>query len=103
MAATKTLNIRLSPERKAALQDLADAFGESLTEFVLKSVYARVRQEKAPSPAADPFVVALRAAAQGRRHKLSADEKAAVQKAREARRQGAKTLSVAEARRRLLA
>ncbi len=103
MAATKTLNIRISPERKAALQDLADAFGESLTEFVLKSVYSRVRQAQPEKvPALDPFVLALRRAAAGKRSVLTQAEKAAVNASRESRRKGARSVSVAEAKRRLL-
>jgi hypothetical protein len=104
MAATKNLNIRLSPERKAALQELADAFGESLTEFVLKSVYARVRLvTPGAAPAGDPFVLALRAAAKGKRSALAQDEKEAIKTNREARQRGARAISVAEARRQLLA
>lgn len=45
----------------------------------------------------------FRSAGKARFHKLTADEKATVAQAREARRRGAKTISVAEARRRLLA
>lgn len=104
MAATKNINIRVSPERKQALQDLAAAFGESITEFVLKSVYARVRSTPAGSMGSmDPFVVAMRAAAKGRQTALTREEKAAVERSRQARARGAKTLSVAEARRRLMA
>ncbi len=46
MGATKNINIRVAPDRKLALQALADAFGESVTEFVMKSVFLRASSEK---------------------------------------------------------
>lgn len=103
MAATKNINIRLSPERKQALQELADAFGESITEFVMKSVYARVRSvQGAAVSATDPFVLAMRSAAKNGKTALDREERAAINASRQARAKGAKGVSVREARRRLL-
>ena len=103
MAATKNINIRVSPERKQALQDMAAAFGESVTEFVMKSVYARVRSESPSKAAEDPFVVAMRSAAKGRHAPLSGSERAALERSRSGRAQGSRGMTVTEARKRLAA
>jgi uncharacterized protein (DUF1778 family) len=103
MPATENINIRLSPQRKAALQELAAAFGESVTDFLLKSVQVRVRAEAASTGQEDPFVVALRTAAKSRRQLLTPTEKAAVTRSRQARARGKeRLLGIPEARRRIL-
>lgn len=99
MGATKNINIRVAPDRKLALQTLADAFGESVTEFVMKSVFLRAKYEKPATGENDPFVVALRAAAtKGPKYKLTKDELAALNASREARARGERGLSVSEAK-----
>ena len=98
MAATENINIRVAPERKAALKELADAFGESVTEFVMKSVFMRVRAENPVRGAVDPFVVAMRSAAAGHKKALSPSERGAVQRSRSGK---GRRISIDEARKRL--
>lgn len=100
MPATKNLNIRISPERKQALQELATAFGESISEFVVNSVLMRVQHESKVTPQEDPFVRSMRLAAK-EKVKLTEDEWASV----EASRSGNKNarLTVAQARKRIKA
>ncbi len=104
MGATKNINIRVAPDRKLALQALADAFGESVTEFIMKSIFLRAKSEKPAAAKEDPFVVAMRAAGAGLpKHILTKEERAAVKAYREARKRGERGLSIAEARKLLMA
>jgi hypothetical protein len=103
MPATKNINIRVAPERKQALQEMAQAFGESVTEFVMKSVYMRVQAETPVAGKADPFVLAMRAVSGSRGKALNAEERESVASSRQARKAGGQTISLAEARKRLLA
>lgn len=99
MAATaKFINIRIDGDRKRALQEVAKAYGESLSEFLIKGGYERARAFAEKGVQVDPFVVAMRlAAAKAPKVELTADELNSVIASRKARAAGEKGLTVAEA------
>jgi hypothetical protein len=99
MATTaKFINIRIDENRKRALQEVAKAYGESLSEFLIKGGYERARAFAETGVKEDPFVVAMRrAASKAPNYELTEDDLKAVTASRKARAAGEKDLSIPEA------
>jgi|SRR5665213_2328729 len=99
MATTaKFINIRIDGDRKHALQEVAKAYGESLSEFLIKGGYERAQAFASGGLKEDPFVVAMRqAAAKAPKAELMASDLKAVAASRKARARGEKGLSITEA------
>lgn len=97
-SAAKFINIRIDGPRKRALQEVARAYGESLSEFLIKGAYERAQAFARLGTKEDPFVVSMReAAAKAPKVELSAADQKAVAASRKARAKGVKGLSVGEA------
>jgi hypothetical protein len=99
MATTaKFINIRIEGRRKKALQEVAKAYGESLSEFLIKGGFERAQAFAKLGVKEDPFIVSMRqAAAQAPKVDLSAGDLKAIAASRKARAKGEKGLSVSEA------
>ncbi|HTB21871.1 MAG TPA: DUF1778 domain-containing protein [bacterium] len=94
----KFINIRIDENRKRALQEVAKAYGESLSEFLIKGGYERARAFAETGLKEDPFVTAMRqAASKGPKYELTEDDLKAVAASRKARARGEKDLTIAEA------
>ena len=99
MATTaKFINIRIEGSRKKALQEVAKAYGESLSEFLIRGGFERAQAFAKSGVNEDPFVVAMReAASKAPKVELSAADLKSVAASRKARAKGEKGLTVAEA------
>ena len=97
---SSTIQIRVKPERKEALEKIAEAFHESLSTFMLNSSLLRAELGQGPSSAKDPFVSALeKMTGQQRPFELDGTTKERVESGRKRRLTGKEKLKpISEAR-----
>jgi uncharacterized protein (DUF1778 family) len=96
--AADIINIRVESARKKALQEVAKACHESLSEFLLNAGFERAKVIAKEGVKEDPFVVAMReAAAKAPKAVLDAEDLKAIAASRKARARGEKGLTVTEA------
>src|SRR5258708_40130353 len=86
---TTTIQMRVKPERKKALQDIAKIFHEDLSTFLMKAAFLRAELGVTPELEMDPFVTALKDLTKNNKpYELSAEDLAAIKKARARRESG---------------
>jgi hypothetical protein len=86
---TTTIQMRVKPERKKALQDIAKIFNEDLSTFLMRAAFLRAELGVTPKVDTDPFVTALKDLS--KEHKpfeLSAEDLDAIKVARSRRESG---------------
>jgi uncharacterized protein (DUF1778 family) len=96
--AAEIINIRVDGARKRALQEVAKACNESLSQFLLNAGFERAKVIAKEGLKEDPFVVAMReAAAKAPKARLDANDLKAIAASRKGRARGEKSLTVTEA------
>ena len=96
--AAEIITLRVEGARKKALQEVAKACHESVSEFLLNAGFERAKVIAKEGVKEDPFVVAMReAAANAPKAVLDAEDLKAIAASRKARARGAKGLTVTEA------
>jgi hypothetical protein len=86
---TTTIQMRVKPERKKALQDIAKIFHEDLSTFLMKAAFLRAELGVTPEMETDPFVTALKDLTKNSKpHELSVEDLAAIKEARVRRMSG---------------